>query len=676
MSTPRARSTRSTPLARRASALSIRGRSARGGFTLTELLVAVGAVGLLTVGIGQIFKSVTKLTSSGQAVAELDAVARALEAQLRADFDAFNRLPPEQSFLVIRMREEGDLNRNGALEPNEGEIALYATPEDRDADRREGVAAYGSTNVGGVVTRSRAVSRRLDDMAFLALAPADEPYRSAQAVQTPGQAASAPTSRFARIYWGHALRPRLDPTPLQNTSTGQLLPARQYIPDGNFGDAPGAQMTLGYPGFTGTVLATGRNEFASRWLLARQPMLLFGGSAAGNSANSYDAPLGWDTEYAPYIRDLEGSRRIEQLGIGMMEPDAGSNPNYRIPTSGQSETGYPNPRYAFHGRVDVCAQDIDDVRRWLEGRAPVGSQGNRPPPYAGAFSAGSLFVDASMAPVANPELWQRQVFTNAQATIDQNLIGLRSAIAGTLARPQADDAPARIDRAPTANNALLPTFEAPEDGLMDLHAILASRCSSFEVAWSDGTRASQDIDFDADPNTIPDYRSGDLIWFDISVATINNQAERSLQRQWQAASEFNDARRRTSPPIPQLGVTPINAPGPQIEVANGNQGLYRGTNDPPVNLMMSIVPQGSGGVDGDYHVSLTGGAPVTTGSPVPNEVVSVWGFRLPTGDGGYGAPWPKPKFIRVRVILHDAQFRIPGGKQFEYVFALTPAQSL
>lgn len=668
MSTPRARSTCSAPLARRTSALVV-----RGGFTLTELLVAVGAVGLLTVGIGQIFKSVTKLTSSGQAVAELDAVARALEAQLRADFDAFNRLPPEQSFLVIRMREEGDLNRNGVLEPNEGEIALYATPEERDADRREGVAAYGVTNVGGVVTRSRAVSRRLDDMAFLALAPADEPYRSAQAVQTPGQAASAPTSRFARIYWGHALRPRLDPTPQQNTSTGQLLPARQYIPDGNFGDAPGAQMTLGYPGFTGTILATGRNEFASRWMLARQPMLLFGGSAAGNSANPYDAPLGWDTEYAPFVRDLEGFLREQ----AMMQPQTGANPNYGISTTNQTENGYPNPRYAFHGRVDVCAQDIDDVRRWLEGEAFYGSsQGTRPPPFARAFTSG-YYTSSASPPIMNARLWQRVLLGSAQATIDANLIGLRSAIAGTLARPQADDAPVRIDRAPTANNALLPTFEAPEDGLMDLHAILASRCSAFEIAWSDGTRASQDIDFDSDPNTIPDYRAGDLIWFDISTVTINNQAKRSLRRQWQAAPEFNDARRRTSPPLAQQGVAPVNSPDPQIEAPNGNTGIYRGTNDPsPNGVLMNIEPRGASAVIGAYHVSLTGGAPVTTGSPVPNEVVSVWGFRLPTGDGGYGAPWPKPKFIRVRVILHDAQFRIPGGKQFEYVFALTPAQSL
>lgn len=635
------------------------------GFTLTELLVAVAAVGLLTVGIGQIFRSVSRLTGGGQAVAEVDAFARAIESQLRADFDAFSRLPPEETFLVIRMREEGDINRDGDLLNDAGEKALYLSPEDRDFDREAGVGAYGTVTLGATQTRSRAVTRRLDDMAFIGLAPADQPYRSAQTVQSPDLASSTPTARQARLYWGHALRPRTDPNPQQNPQTGQIVPARQYIPDGTFGDRAGDATTIGYPGFTGTVIATGRNEFASRWLLARQPMLLFGGTAAG-AGGADPSPLGQDIEYAPFIRDYE-SFFFNVPNI--MRPQTGQNPNYII--NDPAENGYPNPRFAFHGRTDVCAQDASDLRRWLEGEADFsGSQGNRQPPFAGAFSTG-FYADPSFS-YMNGRLWLRARGNpaNAQTTIDQNLFGLRSAIAGVMARPQADDAPARIDRAPANSNALLDSGEAPEDALMDLHAIIASRCSNFEIAWSDGTRAKTDIAFDNDPDTLPDYAAGDLIWFDVSPVVINGQTKRSTYRQWQAEAAFNTARGSVEPPFPQFP----DAEHPRIEVPNGDH--FPGTGEVSANTLMRIEPDGSTGLPGCYHVSMTGGAPVSTGNPNPNEVVCVWGYRLPTGDGGYGAPWPKPKFIRVRVTLHDAQFRLPGGKQYEFVFALNPAPSL
>ena len=76
----------------------------RPAFTLAELLVAVAVVVLLSIGIGQLFGNVSRLVSTGSAVAEVDALARALEKQIRDDFDRMNRLPTEDTLLAIRSR--------------------------------------------------------------------------------------------------------------------------------------------------------------------------------------------------------------------------------------------------------------------------------------------------------------------------------------------------------------------------------------------------------------------------------------------------------------------------------------------------------------------------------------------------------------------------------------------
>lgn len=83
------------------------GRRNRRGFTLVEVLVAVGAVALVAVGMAAIFDSVGKTVTGGRRVSALTAYATILEQQMRRDFDAMTR----DGFLVIRQQYTNDGTR-------------------------------------------------------------------------------------------------------------------------------------------------------------------------------------------------------------------------------------------------------------------------------------------------------------------------------------------------------------------------------------------------------------------------------------------------------------------------------------------------------------------------------------------------------------------------------------
>ena len=153
------------------------------GFTLAELLVAVAAVLLLTIGIGQLFGNVGKLVSTGAAVAEVDQLARAIEKQMRDDFAAMSAMKTDETFLAIRSRTIGDRNRNGVYDPGptDGEAALHLTLADLEADEREGLQAdpYADVNGDGVQD-GRGVTVRVDEVLFLAFGGEQNAFISAQ----------------------------------------------------------------------------------------------------------------------------------------------------------------------------------------------------------------------------------------------------------------------------------------------------------------------------------------------------------------------------------------------------------------------------------------------------------------------------------------------------------------
>lgn len=635
----------------------------RSGFTLVEMLVAVGAVLLLSIGIGQVFKQVSKLVGTGSAVAELDQYARAVERQLRDDFAALARTPSDETFLAIRGRRAGDINQDGDPDgPTSGERIIYLRREDQDAEIRAGIAEpYGENG--------RAVSPRLDEIMFLAVGSRDGFVSSERGKTNEPTIVSAPV---ARIYYGHGLRPA---TPVRPGGTAynnslplgaddegvQNIPIRTVLPDGISPTQTYAQQEWG----DAFGLENSRNQYAGDFLLLRQQMLLYGGLAAGYAGNNPQEPaIGSSREYAPYIRDLETVTRVFTTAIfGVSTGDLRTPPG-----APDFEDDYAQPRLIRQGRTDICGQSPEDVRRWLEGLGPVDTT-NPSAVYADATAFdGGLFnepdlIDPAFASLQGfsgnaPDrpLWTLRKPgdnganpTPAQVLAD-NLRSLQSAIAGCFSRMLAESEPTALVREAItdSDNQLVAD---PADALMDLHATFATRCSNFEVAWSDGTvwrgRGTNNdplqIDINDDNQADIIYNVGDIVWFD-----------------------YDYPRRMLELPAP-IGGGPAYAPANadlRPEILSKSSAYHFSDevgNDTRRERRLYTLPNNNSFV-AKYDVNATGG--------VDTEYLAIWGFREPTSSGTYAGPWVKPRLIRIRMTLHDSQFRIAGGRQYEFIFSI------
>lgn len=633
--------------------------SSRGwAFTLVELIVAVAAVALLTVGIGQIFSSVGSLVGSGAAIAESDQFARALESKLRADFKSLERMRSDETFLVIRSRIVGDTDGSGQV--NGREKAVYLNNDDQLVDQRAGVAAYAPG--------SRAITSRLDEIMFIA--PADRDTSTSQRlpdVRWQGvQGSRQPNGAdYVRVYYGHGLRPPVDTrenpadSAFDAVAAGGNIAPRVWFADGDFGDRSGVNNIFapaGAPALFNQV--QGRNQYAGDWLLLRQPLLLSGGLAAGYAFAALPRPAVDYWTFAPYIRTLEARERSFPAAWTAGPLDDLDN---ATPTTLAAGTPGPYPRLFAHGRTDICAQSRADVQRWLEGLEPGTTYADLAD--ATAFSSGrpddqmlagggkwDPVVEGDTFPSSDIDapLWQRIDATSGlsgpEISRDNHRV-LMSAIAGGLCRFLAEDDPPAMDR----RDALLSGVGAfgfpanPEPtyaSLMDTHAVIASRVSNFEIAWSDGKTwlydAPYDRNGDGDTTDPDDLRRGDLIWYDINFTRYDRPGGRDL-RAADRANAYGTANE-------SIATAPEVAPGQRLNRLN-TQGTQPARYDPVVTGA-EPDPQG----DGEY--------------------LAIFPFRLSDTAGGYAGPYTKPKQVRVRITVHDEQFRIPGGRSYEFIFSV------
>jgi len=77
------------------------------GFTIVELLIAIGSVAVIAVGLAAIFQTIGRTVSGGQRISVMSQYAATMEKQFRADFDRMTR----DGFLVIRQQQTR--SRNG-----------------------------------------------------------------------------------------------------------------------------------------------------------------------------------------------------------------------------------------------------------------------------------------------------------------------------------------------------------------------------------------------------------------------------------------------------------------------------------------------------------------------------------------------------------------------------------
>lgn len=656
------------------------------GFTLVELIVAVAVVALLSLGIGQLFTNVQKLVGSGAAVAESDQFARALGAQLRDDFEALSQMSSSETFIAIRNRRLGDTNGDGDADDN-GERAVYLSADDRERDLRAGINPYANG--------SRAVTVRLDELMFLAPGKGGAAHTSAQTVSAGG--GNLPTAPIARIYYGHGLRPAIDRTfDVQNVGAGaeSNVPPRQWVADGDFAQRAGENNRFDPDRVVSNGLVSGRNEYAGQWMLLRQPLLLFGGTASGYPLGSGGAsersPFDPELSYTPYIRPLESHGDVRPYW-----GNAGWDLSDDLPTPRPPNVTGPFPRLMRHGRVDVCAQSPEDVRRWLQGLAPLPpSNLNTGDIDATAFSTGRLEslgmqvwqpgTESDTQPnlKADSPIFRRVNIADDQLAPLVNRRSIIGAIAGCFTRFLADTNPPLLDRGDTLS--FDPTAEAVDpqpdtdpasSAFMDTHAVLGAHISSFEVAWTDGKTWELDDPLDRNGNgeeDPTDPRRGDEIYYDIDFtrdSSDSGDGDNSLFAQANNGRLYGmanpDLATAANQPIVREVATFPEVPAEMRDDAR--QGLVSSRQRVP-------APTGAGLGFGGYNPGDDNLPGANAGDPTDdgdNEYLAIFPYRWASGetDGELDSrPAAKPKRIRIRVAVHDSQLRLSPPRIYEFIF--------
>jgi len=222
-------------------------------FTLTEVLVAVAAISVLTVAIAQIFQTVGSTVDTGRAVSRFNTVASRIERQMRDDIESMTR----DGFLTIRH----------ALVGSNGEDLLAGT-------QRDPAARPGFTGPDPLMWVQRSAEdnnprpRRADEIVFFSTGS----FTTARPPLVPGLTA---TSNNARIYYGHGVR---QPSNLVNdratTPTNERLPELNddWVP---FLNEDTEDYRLGGNGRAAPD-SRGPNEYAGDWTLLRHVTLMAG----------------------------------------------------------------------------------------------------------------------------------------------------------------------------------------------------------------------------------------------------------------------------------------------------------------------------------------------------------------------------------------------------------------
>ncbi|HYE03753.1 MAG TPA: hypothetical protein VD963_11035 [Phycisphaerales bacterium] len=442
-----------------------RGRGA--GFTILEMIIAVAAVGLMAVGISQIFRATGDTVRAGRRVSRFGEYAALLERRLRADIAAMTR----DGFLLVRNQKAAD----GANVP------LYP-----------GEPAFGHR------------PRRIDELVFFA-------HGDFETRREPIHRGRVARASEARVYYGHGVRYNPADTAFYTDNPIAL-------------DHAGAP-TPSYLGQAGDRT----NGHASGWVLLRDQTLL-ALSADVDQGPLVPAPTGGADPQNGEEFDSDLQVALQPAAahvlrdIARLWPDDAAAP---MPTDAELVRDGPPERPVFEsGVIDIATTSLAEVRAMVLGGRPVSWD-----PYAagagvdGPLEPGDFTDPLTGVPVAadfqwdDPAAWGPEPI--AGNAVDLMHGWMRQALPAESDGPTwppnaafaADSRRRRTELAPP--NYLGLGWPAAQRGyertdqMMLTASNIAPGCTNFIVEWSFGNTNPIDLN---DPNFDDRYAPGELIW--------------------------------------------------------------------------------------------------------------------------------------------------------------------
>lgn len=460
-------------------------RGRRVGFTLMEMMVAIGAVALIAVGVATVFQTVGQTISGGRRISALSQAAAAIEQQMRRDFAQMTR----DGFLVIR--------NQATTTPNGQQLAVQLWPED------------GSPRV-----------RRVDEIMFFAYGE----FVTAREPINPNMVARSDT---ARIYYGHGLRQaerRYDPSDAIDTErrwpeTDSLNTRRDA---GNrplatwFGEEPASALDPRNP-----------NQFASDWALIRHATLL---AQPAQTRQAFPS-TGWIAPLDSFVGSNDPLSRIRDKESQIDLQPAASHlfrsvmrVMYDGASVGDAESrhvrwdGSP-PRFSS-GLVDIATTDLADLRSVVHTMNVPPSAIRTRDDWLNALRPGARQLDNQFFAANDPELLRMHEWMRDALPTNSDM--------GSSAGPD-DPAGERIRWEPSPpdymgvlleNRRSLDDVEQASrraDQLMLTSSVLVTRCTDFIVEWTFGEVDTDDLDRDGDRR--------ELVWYGSSVLTQPNRPD-------------------------------------------------------------------------------------------------------------------------------------------------------
>lgn len=618
---------------------SSRARTTRvGGFTLLEVIVAVAAVAVISVGVASILNAVGKTVTGGRRISYLTQYSALVESQMRADFESMTR----DGFLVIR-NQSIDLNQN--LEIDSGDaIAVSADDINPRPRRADEIIFFVRRGTATDVNLERQSTNRWT-------------YASQRSPVLPNLKVESNT---ARVYYGHGRRLRVE----GGVGSFQYPPPSVGVVDDN----PDSQLGADVP--------DNPNRFASDWTLLRSVLVL--SSPKTTTQARITAPVfGIDPNSTAGIARLSDSKI--QVGLQPAVPSvfrainrtipgqtAATN-QFRTPVAPFTGVDNPNRPQMGSGLVDIASTSLEEIRNIVTTLPDFPRDITQPSdlaPWVPSIATlypnlqNGEFVTQGNTSLDRQHAWMRDAFPASSLNQALSFESEVSNIAPPFSRMRYEldlkDLIPVLAQAPGNDEQAKERFLASADQLMLTSSNFVPRCTEFLVEWSYG-----DVDETGQMTWHGLWRQADLD----GNGTIDNN-------EWV-----------TRP-------YPLNRAGdqvPQTQPVFINGLTFGGGGIPwPVSARL---------IHGNAEVGLPGTQPTValdsyfgyTDPTLPIDFSQFVGVSDANGDGdpmndqfdaspgNQSVPWKWPELIRVSMTLSDPQ-DLKIETTFQYVFT-TPKQT-